>query len=259
MNQENQLTEQNSEETEIDLLEIFYLLRAKLVWLILAFVIGGVIAGSITHFLITPKYTATAKMYMISASSGSVLDLSDFNIGTSLSQDYTELIKIRPVFNEVIDNLNLDMEYEDLLKKVSISVVGDSRLLAVSVEDNDPKLAQSMVNELVDTAVTYIPKVMNASENAQPTIAEYAVVPDEPSSPKLAKNIILGAVVAMLLVAVIFVVRMLMDDSLNTAEDVEKEFGIMPFTVIPEGDIEEISDEVEKAISKEKKKRRKKK
>ena len=244
MNQENQLTEQNSEETEIDLLEIFYLLRAKLVWLILAFVIGGVIAGSITHFLITPKYTATAKMYMISASSGSVLDLSDFNIGTSLSQDYTELIKIRPVFNEVIDNLNLDMEYEDLLKKVSISVVGDSRLLAVSVEDNDPKLAQSMVNELVDTAVTYIPKVMNASENAQPT---------------LAKNIILGAVVAMLLVAVIFVVRMLMDDSLNTAEDVEKEFGIMPFTVIPEGDIEEISDEVEKAISKEKKKRRKKK
>ncbi len=85
------------------------------------------------------------------------------------------------------------------------------------------------------------------------------MVPDEPSSPNLAKNIILGAVVAMLLVAVIFVVRMLMDDSLNTAEDVEKEFGIMPFTVIPEGDIEEISDEVEKAISKEKKKRRKKK
>ncbi len=111
------MTEQNSEETEIDLLEIFYLLRAKLVWLILAFVIGGVIAGSITHFLITPKYTATAKMYMISASSGSVLDLSDFNIGTSLSQDYTELIKIRPVFNEVIDNLNLDMEYEDLFEE----------------------------------------------------------------------------------------------------------------------------------------------
>ena len=163
------------------------------------------------------------------------------------------------MFNEVIDNLNLDMEYEDLLKKVSISVVGDSRLLAVSVEDNDPKLAQSMVNELVDTAVTYIPKVMNASENAQPTIAEYAVVPDEPSSPNLAKNTIFGAILAMLLVAVIFVARMLMDDSLNTAEDVEKEFGIMPFTVIPEGDIEEISDEVEKAISKEKKRRRKKK
>ena len=57
MNQERKLTEQNqnAEETEIDLLEIFYILRAKLGWLILAFAIGGMIAGSITYFLITPK------------------------------------------------------------------------------------------------------------------------------------------------------------------------------------------------------------
>jgi|UniRef100_UPI004026DF17 capsular polysaccharide biosynthesis protein len=259
MNDEKQLLEQDrNEETEIDLLEIFYLLRAKMKWLILMFVVGALIFGSFTYFLITPKYTATAKMYMISASSGSVLDLSDFNIGTSLSQDYTELIKIRPVFNEVIDNLNLNMEYEELMEKVSISVVGDSRLLAVSVEDEDPKMAQKIVNELVDTAVTYIPKVMNASENAKPTIAEYAVVPDQKSSPNMAKNTILGAVLAMLLGAAYFIIRMLMDDSLNTAEDVEKAFGVMPLTVIPEGTIEEISDEVEKNIKKDKKKRKRK-
>ena len=252
MNDEKQLLEQDrNEETEIDLLEIFYLLRAKMKWLILMFVVGALIFGSFT-------YTATAKMYMISASSGSVLDLSDFNIGTSLSQDYTELIKIRPVFNEVIDNLNLNMEYEELMEKVSISVVGDSRLLAVSVEDEDPKMAQKIVNELVDTAVTYIPKVMNASENAKPTIAEYAVVPDQKSSPNMAKNTILGAVLAMLLGAAYFIIRMLMDDSLNTAEDVEKAFGVMPLTVIPEGTIEEISDEVEKNIKKDKKKRKRK-
>ena len=52
-------------------------------------------------------------------------------------------------------------------------------------------MAQKIVNELVDTAVTYIPKVMNASENAKPTIAEYAVVPDQKSSPNMAKNTIL--------------------------------------------------------------------
>lgn len=261
MNQERKLTEQNqnTEETEIDLLEIFYMLRAKLGWLILAFAIGGMIAGSITYFLITPKYTATAKMYMISASSGSVLDLSDFNIGNSLSQDYTELIRIRPVFNEVIDHLNLDTEYEDLLEQVDIAVVGDSRLLAVSVEDEDPKQAQAIANELVDTAVSYIPKVMNAPENVKPTIAEYAIVPKEASSPNLAKNTILGAILGFLLLAAVFVVRMLMDDTLKTAEDVEKEFGIMPLTVIPEGNIQELSDAVEKAAGKQKKKKNKRK
>ena len=61
------------------------------------------------------------------------------------------------------------------------------------MEDNDPTcLTESMVNELVGYSGNLYSKVMDASENAQPTIAEYAVVPDEPSSPNLAKNTILG-------------------------------------------------------------------
>lgn len=248
------IRQQQEEETEIDLLEIFYLLKSKLVWLIFSFVIGGVLMAAVTIFLITPKYTATAKIYMVSASSESVLNLSDLNLGTSLSQDYSELIKIRPVFNEVIDNLGLDMEYEDLLEKVTISTIGDTRLLAVSVEDEDPKEAQRIVNEIADTAVTYIPKVM---ETSTPNIAEYAIVPKEPSSPSLAKNTIIGALLFLLLTAAVFIAHVLMDDSLNTAEDVEKAFGIMPFTVIPEGELQGISDEVEEKIRKQSKKERK--
>ncbi len=256
MKQETELIQQQQEdEAEIDLLEIFYLLKAKLFWLIFAFLIGGVLAAAITLFCITPKYTATAKIYMVSASSESVLNLSDLNLGTSLSQDYEELIKIRPVFNEVIENLGLNMEYEELLEKVSINTIGDTRLLAVSVEDEDPREAQRIVNELADTAVTYIPKVM---ETSTPNIAEYAIVPKSPSSPNVAKNTVLGALVFLILAAAVFIVRMLMDDSLKTAEDVEKAFGIMPFTVIPEGDLAEISDEAEeKAKSKHKHKKRK--
>ncbi|MCI7322038.1 MAG: Wzz/FepE/Etk N-terminal domain-containing protein [Lachnospiraceae bacterium] len=256
MKQETELIQQQQEdEAEIDLLEIFYLLKAKLFWLIFAFLIGGVLAAAITLFCITPKYTATAKIYMVSASSESVLNLSDLNLGTSLSQDYAELIKIRPVFNEVIENLGLNMEYEELLEKVSINTIGDTRLLAVSVEDEDPREAQRIVNELADTAVTYIPKVM---ETSTPNIAEYAIVPKSPSSPNVAKNTVLGALVFLILAAAVFIVRMLMDDSLKTAEDVEKAFGIMPFTVIPEGDLAEISDEAEeKAKSKHRNKKRK--
>lgn len=230
------------QEMEIDLLEIFYYLRAKLGWLILAFVLGGLAVGSITYFLITPRYTATAKIYMVSASSESVLNLSDLNLGTSLSQDYEELMKLRPVFNEVIDNLDLEYEYEDLLEMVSISKVGDTRLLAVDVESTDPKEAQTIANELADVSVTYIPKVM---ETSTPNIAEYAVYPEEKSSPNLAKNTILGALLFMFALIVVYVVRMLMDDTVKSADDVEKTFGVMPLTVIPEGNLEQISDRVE--------------
>ena len=46
------------------------------------------------------------------------------------------------------------------------------------------------------------------------------------------------------------------DDTMKSAEDIEKEFGIMPLTVIPEGDVETISDDREKEIQKKKRKRR---
>ena len=241
-------------EQEIDLLEVYYYLRSKLGWLILAFLIGGLLTGAVTYFFITPKYTAVSKIYMVSASSESVLNLSDLNLGTSLSEDYAELIKLRPVFNEVIDNLDLEYEYEELIEKVSITKVGNTRLLAVSVESEDPKEAQAIANEIADVTVTYIPKVM---ETSTPNIAEYAILPKKSSSPNLAKNTIIGALVLLLFVCGIYVVRMLQDDTIKSADELQKEFGVMPLTVIPEGNMAEISDAVEHTRKSKKKKSKK--
>ena len=101
-------TETERDEIEIDLLDLFYFYRSKIVWIIAAFVIGALLAGVITQFAITPKYTATSTMYMVSSSSGSVVDLTDLNIGESLSQDYIELIKTRPIISSVIRMEDLD-------------------------------------------------------------------------------------------------------------------------------------------------------
>lgn len=240
---------EQEQEIEIDLLEIFYYLRTKLIWLVLVFVLGGVIAGCYTFFLITPKYTATAKIYMVSASSESVLNLSDLNLGTSLSQDYAELIQLRPVYEEVIDHLDLEYDYETLRGMVAVSKIGDTRLLAISVESESPGEAQEIANELADVSTTYIPKVM---ETSTPNIAEYAVLPMIKSSPSMARNILIGALLCAFALAAYYTIHIIMDDTIKSADDVEKVFGIMPLTVIPEGDIAELSDRVEHAAEKKK-------
>lgn len=73
------------------------------------------------------------------------------------------------------------------------------------------------------------------------------------------KNTILGAIVGLVIVLAVLTFFFMTDDTMKSAEDVEKEFGIMPLTVIPEGDVASISDEREKEIYKNKKKRRKEK
>ena len=88
MSETKEMTQMTDDDAaEIDLVDLFYYLRHKLVWLILSVILGGIIAGAISYYLITPKYEATAKVYMVSASSDSLINLSDLNLGTSLSED----------------------------------------------------------------------------------------------------------------------------------------------------------------------------
>lgn len=243
MNQELEFNSMNQEdrEVEIDLLDLFYYYRSKIILIIAAFVVGAVIAGCVTHFLIVPKYTATSTMYMVSSSSGSVVDLSDLNIGESLSQDYVELIKTRPILEETIDDLNLDYNYEELLGMLDLSVVANTRIIKIGVTSEDPVEAKNIANDIANKAEKQLPKLMDAPK---PNIAEYAIVPQHKSSPSLTKNTMIGALLLMLLVMAVLTVTYLMDDTVKTAEDVEKYFGFMPLTVIPEGKLEGMAPEI---------------
>lgn len=231
------------DEAEIDLVELFYYMSKRIIWLVLALVIGGVIAGGISYHLIIPKYEATAKVYMVSASSDSLINLSDLNLGTSLSADYAEMLQIRPVYEDVTEKLNLDYTYEDFLKLISISTVGNTRILEITAETEDPKESMNIANRVADNAVNYLPDLM---ETAEPNIAEYAITPDKPSSPNMIVNTLAGALVGLLLMGGIFMVRFIMDDTFKSAEDIERVFGLMPLTVIPESDSREMKSKKHK-------------
>lgn len=240
MNQEIDIdsTAKDESEIEIDLLDLLAYYQTKLVLIISAFIIGALVAGLVTHFLITPKYTATSTMYMVSSTSDSVVDLSDLNIGTTLSEDYVELIKTRPIVEGVADELKLDYTYDEMMSMLNLSVVTNTRIIKISVTSPDREEAKAIANALAVKAETELPKLMDAPK---PNIAEKAITPEKKSSPSLTKNTLIGALLAMLAVLAVLTVLYLLDDTIKTADDVEKNFGIMPLTTIPEGKIEGLS------------------
>lgn len=227
----------NDDAVEIDLVELFYYLRHKLVWLILAVILGGMTAGVISCYLVTPKYEATAKVYMVSASSDSLINLSDLNPGTSLSADYEEMLRIRPVYEKILEELELDYTYEDFMKLIDISTVGNTRVLQIAVETKDPEESKNIANLLAENAENYLPDLMETSE---PNVAEYAILPEEPSSPNIMMNTVIGAIAALVLLCGSFTVKFVMDDTFKSADDIERIFGVMPLTVIPESDSREL-------------------
>ena len=236
---------QDESEIEIDLVDLLMYYQTKIVLIVGAFIIGALLAGLVTKFLITPKYTATSTMYMVSSSSDSVVDLSDLNIGTTISADYVELIKTRPIVEGVAQDLSLDYTYGQMLKMIDLTVVANTRIIKISVTSPDRYEAQEIANALAVKAETELPKLMDAPK---PNIAEKAIVPETKSSPSMTKNTLIGALAAMMLVLAVLTVLYLMDDTVKTADDVEKNFGVMPLTTIPEGKIEGLRSSNEEAM-----------
>ena len=171
----------NQEEVEIDLLEILFLIK-KRIWIILAVgAIFGVVTGIITRYAIEPTYQSTAKLYILTSST-SITSLADIQIGTSLTKDYVQLVQSRPVVEEVIENLNLNRTYEEVLRQMTFSNPTDTRILVISAEDADPVLAKDIVDQFVEVSRASISRIMKTEE---PNIVELGYIADKPVSPSM--------------------------------------------------------------------------
>lgn len=232
-NQQIEVLNEDTEE-EIDLLEIFHLLKANLVKIILFLVLGAAVAFGYTKVLITPEYTATSSMYILSSSSGSVVDLSALQISSQLKSDYQQLITSQSLLEDVINNLQLDTTYEDLLKTITVTNPTDTRILNVSVENPDPQLAADISNEICNQTKIYLPEIMKCDA---PSVYEHARVPEKKSSPSTVKNTAIGGLGFALLYCAYIIAKFLMDDTFKTPEDINKAFGVQPLAVIPGGKI----------------------
>lgn len=218
--------------TEIDLVEVFYLLWGNILKILACVVAGAVLAFGFTFFFVTPKYQASASIYIVSASNDSIVNLTDLQIGAQLTADYQELMLSRPLLQDVIRNLELDTPYKSLARQISITNTSDTRILKITVTDADPQLAADIANELVKQACIYLPKIM---ETESPNLVEDAVVPSQKSSPSYSRNTVLGALLGAVLCCGVLLVRYLMNDTFVTPDDIAKYFGTQPLATIPEG------------------------
>ena len=230
--------DRTEQEAEIDLIDLAWALLDKIHYIVLCFLIGAVIMNAYSYFLVRPTYKSTAKMYVVSASKNSVVDLDALNIGTSLTADYEELMLSYPVLEQVINKLNLDMDSDTLAKMITLENPTDTRILNINVVSTDPKSARDIANTLMDVSVDYLPKTM--STNA-PNVAQKAKLADHKDGPSYTKYTMIGALAGAFLYCMYLVVKYLMDDTIHTADDMEKYFDIVPLAVIP--DVEELASE----------------
>ena len=210
------------EETTIDLAELFYRLLDKAKFIIVAALLGAIIAFCATKFFMTPMYVLN--------SSGTSLNLSQIQLSSSLASDYVQVFDNWHVHEMVKRRLNLDYTYAQMGKMISVENSTNTRILKVTVQSDDPQEAADMALTYVQVAREFIAAKMDMD---MPTIFEEPQLPTRPYSPRTMKNTVLGFLLGLLLMCGIVVVQFLADDRVRNADKLEKQLGLATIGMMP--------------------------
>ena len=182
-------TIRQTDEIEIDLWEICLVLIHNLALIISVGIMVALGAFLFTQLLVTPTYESTTKIYILNKQENASVTYSDIQLGTQLTKDYAELIQSRFVLEEVVQGMGLDLTYEQMKEKVSVTTPTDTRILAITVKDSDPVMAMKMANAIREAAAVHI---MNVMDIQAVNVAETANMPMKKSSPSVLKNSFIG-------------------------------------------------------------------
>ena len=219
-----------TEEIEIDLLQLWNAVRHRIWLVLLAGFIVADIAFAITKFLITPMYSSSATMLVVTKET-TLSSLADLQLGSQLTNDYEILISSRPVLQQTVEELNLDISYKRLRSMITISNPNDSRMLIISTMQPDPELAKSVVDTVAQISSEYIAEKM---EVTAPKIIEEGEVPLTQSSPSLLRNTAIGGLLGILAAVFLICVAVILNDSIQTEDDIERYLQLPVLAVVPD-------------------------
>lgn len=216
-------------EMEIDLLEIFYLLKSKWKEIFLALLVGALIFGAYHTFLVKPSYQADASIYITNTESA--LSFSDLQLSSALTDDYANIIKSRTVLNRVIEELDLNLDYKHLAKLVAVSNPDSTHIVDIKVTCDDPEMSRNITNALLNISVSQIYQIIGSGE---PTVIDYSVAEAvQDVTPSLFKYLAIGGFLGACVACAIFILQMLMDGTMKTEEDIDKYLHLPVLATVP--------------------------
>lgn len=217
----------------IDLRELLATLMERWVLIFLVTIAAAVIGFCATTFLITPQYEASVNMIVNSRQDTSSGNLTNDNITSAknLVSTYAIILKSNTVLDEVIDSLDLNMNYGELYDAVTVQAIDNTQVMKVSVRHADPQIAANIVSMISAIAPDVI---VDAVEAGSCKVISKVTAGQEPVSPNVLLNTSVAAVVGIVLAVGVVLLRSMFQNYIKDDSDVQKYLGLPVLGVIPE-------------------------
>ena len=222
---------------ELDLKQLFKIFWNKRLHII-AIVLLFLIIGTIYSFaFVKPKYKAYTTLVLAQADvmvpegeDAKGITQSELTLNQKLVPTYSELVKTKNVLREVIRELRLNVDEDELRKNVTVKLVEDTELIQITVTNKNALDAKNIANkiaEIFSDRVSEIYKINNI------TIVDEAEEATEPYNINHIKDLAIFMVIGLVVAIIYVLLTNLLDSTVKSAEDIEKELEVSVLASIP--------------------------
>lgn len=223
-----QMYEQENNEIEINLQELFFTLKRNLLKIVLVTILFASVTAGYSKFFITPIYSSTAQLYILASKDGQ--QIYNLTAGDQLAQDYIRIVTTKTVLQKAIDDLKLDMDYHDLQGQITVENPEETRFMTITVRDTNSKRAQKLAQRIAVVTSKTVSKAMDVPAPTIVAAAERATIPD---SPNVKMNTVLGGFIGFIFAILVVFIRVVMNDTINNEDDIERYLGIIMLAQLP--------------------------
>lgn len=214
---------------EIDLREIFYIIRKRIWILILITIVFSVTSGILSFFVLEVGYS-TFTTLMLGKPNDYSLEYNDVLLNQKLVSTYGELAKSNLVTNEVKKNLNLDMMTKSISYSVNVSLVKNTEIIKITVNSNNPEFAARIANETASVFIKHVSVIMKI-DNVQ--VLDIAQLPVIPVKPKPMLNITIACFLGVIISIFIIFLLEYLDNTIKTPDEIKKLLELPIIGMIP--------------------------
>lgn len=209
-----------NETKEIDFKKILKALLKRGWIIVLCAILVGAITLVYTANFVTPMYTASVAMYVNNNNNNNTGNVSSSNLAVALQlvKTYVNIIQSDTVLDKVIEEAGVLLTPSQIRNMMSAESVNETEMFRVTITSPSAEMSAKIANTIADVAPAEISAII---EGSSAKVVDYARVPQNPSSPNVMRNTILGVLAGAMLAILAIAINQLLDTRIKDEADLE--------------------------------------
>ena len=243
--------EKQSKNHEIGIGILWKVLRARILFLIVALILGGLLGFGYSRFLVTPQYSSSAEFLVINTGGGgnANTNTSSYLQGTEmLAANYAKYasgnVFLKTVLDEYNTKYNTNLSAAAVKNKVSATPDGENSVFTVRISSNSAQEAYNLLKiyqEKLPPVLTSLDDIARGENGESVDDKDYIVVvlsnegslAQSPDFPNTKLNVFLGAFLAVVVAYIAFLLLAILDKTVYNEESIKENFNIPVIGHVP--------------------------